>query len=110
MIIVASPKKPFSYTAKNTARRLALINEYDAEIDALYAAVDESTQADLSPPSTWDLPSATTFVREVVNRVLKDSVGDNDDLFQKGCDRYVLPCIDRTFHSCPTKSASNLDP
>ncbi|PSR71637.1 hypothetical protein PHLCEN_2v12490 [Hermanssonia centrifuga] len=86
MIIVASPKKPFSYTAKNTARRLALINEYDAEIDALYAAVDESTQADLSPPSTWDLPSATTFVREVVNRVLKDSVGDNDDLFQKGCD------------------------
>lgn len=89
MIIVASPSKPFAYTAKNTARRQAIIADYDPEIEALYSAVEETTQADIAPPRTWDLPEATGFVRDVVTRVLKHSLQDSDDFFQKGCDRHV---------------------
>ncbi|GJE93533.1 acetyl-CoA synthetase-like protein [Phanerochaete sordida] len=86
MIIAASPSKPFTYTAKNTARRQAVIDDYEPEIDAAYAAVEESTQPDLPPPPTWDFTHTLRFVRVVVNRVLKNPVSDTDDIFQKGCD------------------------
>ena len=95
MIIVTDPAKPLTYTAKNTLRRQAIIAEYEPEIEALYAAVDETTQVDLTPPSSWDLPSSMEFVRAVVTRVLKQLVKDADDIFQEGCDRYE--CI---LHKC----------
>ena len=87
MIIVTDPAKPFTYTAKNTLRRQAIIAEYEPEIEALYAAVDETTQADLGPPTSWDLIHTTEFVRGVITRVLKQPVKDTDDIFQQGCDR-----------------------
>ena len=87
MIIVTDPAKPFTYTAKNTLRRQAIVAEYEPEIEALYAAVDETTQADLAPPTSWDVASATEFVKSVVTKVLKQSVNDSDDIFQQGCDR-----------------------
>ncbi|GJE93538.1 acetyl-CoA synthetase-like protein [Phanerochaete sordida] len=86
MILVASPDKPFTYTAKNTARRPAIINEYADEIEALYAAADETSQADLPPPSSWEPAPAKAFVRAVVSRVLGHTPHDDDDLFQHGCD------------------------
>lgn len=89
MIMVASPSKPFTYTAKNTARRQAIINEYDAEIAALYDAVEGSAQADWPPPLAWDWPNTVQFMRSVVKRVLKSPVSDTEDIFQKGCDRSV---------------------
>ena len=88
--MVALPSKPFTYTAKNTPRRPAIINEYAEEIEALYAAADEATEQDLSPPSSWAYDSAKEFVRAVITRVLEHEVGDNDDIFQHGCDRCVL--------------------
>ena len=89
MIIVSSPQNAFTYTAKNTPRRQAIINDYQQEIDELYAAVEETTQVELSPPTAWDLGSVTSYVRAVVNKVLKEAVGDTDDIFLKGCDRLV---------------------
>ncbi|CAL1699334.1 unnamed protein product [Somion occarium] len=86
MIMVASPTKPFQYTAKNTARRQAIIADYDPEIEALYAAVKETTQADMAPPPSWSLPDSINFVKEVVNRVMKHEIQESDDIFQKGCD------------------------
>ena len=86
MIIVTDPAKPFTYTAKNTLRRQAIVAEYEPEIEALYAAVDETTQADLAPPASWDLSSTTKFVKSVVTKVVKQSVNDTDDIFQQGCD------------------------
>ncbi|OBZ79958.1 L-aminoadipate-semialdehyde dehydrogenase large subunit [Grifola frondosa] len=65
MILVASPSKPFTYTAKNTARRQAIINDYEGEIDALYDAVAETTQADIAPPSAWSKDETLAFVRTV---------------------------------------------
>lgn len=88
MILVAKPSKPFTYTAKNTARRQAIISDYDPEIEELYVAVDETTQADISPPPAWNLASSTAFVRAVVNRVVQQPLGDGADLFQNGCDRF----------------------
>jgi hypothetical protein len=89
MILVASSAKPFTYTAKGTARRQAVINSYETEIEALYAAVDETTQSHVQPPATWSHNDTLEFVRAIVSKVVKQPVGDTDDLFQHGCDRQV---------------------
>ncbi|GJE93572.1 acetyl-CoA synthetase-like protein [Phanerochaete sordida] len=86
MIIVSKPEKPFTYTAKGTPRRPAVINEYQPEIEALYATVDETTQAHLAPPRSWNPAHTLDFVRSVVHEVMKRQVTDEDDLFQRGCD------------------------
>lgn len=87
MILVSSPQKPFTYTAKNTARRQAIVAEYDAEIDALYTAVQKTTQPHMNVPSEWTRENALAFVRLVVSEVLKRSIGDSKDMFESGCDR-----------------------
>ena len=87
MIIVSKPSKPFQYTAKSTARRQAIINDYADEIAALYAAVADSTQSTIPSPKEWDSVSILDFVRAVVNSVLKHGVKDDVDIFQYGCDR-----------------------
>ena len=90
MILVTSPSKPFSFTAKGTPRRQIIIKEYDPEIEALYAAAAETTQAgEVSPPESWKLLDVLDFVRLVVGRVAKTALADTDDFFQKGCDRLV---------------------
>ncbi|KAH9841056.1 uncharacterized protein C8Q71DRAFT_436612 [Rhodofomes roseus] len=86
MIIVSNPSKPFTYTAKSTARRQAVIDDYAEEIDAAYDRVEESTQSSIPPPSQWDHPTTLEFVRAVINKVLVHNVDDNDNIFQHGCD------------------------
>lgn len=87
MILIASPSKPFTYTAKGTARRQAIIADYAEEIDTLYKAVAETTQSDIGAPDVWDLTHTLAFLRQSVTRVLAKDVGDEDDIFQYGCDR-----------------------
>lgn len=87
MILVSSPKKPFTYTAKNTARRQAIIAEYDEEIDALYAAAQKTTQPHIDVPSEWTRENALEFIRRIVSEVLKHTIGDSKDIFESGCDR-----------------------
>lgn len=89
MVIVAKPSKPFTYTAKNTARRQAIIQAYNDEIDALYDAVEEIRRLDISPPLSWSIASTIDFIRTVVKKVLVRPVLDDDDIFDYGCDRYV---------------------
>lgn len=86
MVMVSLPHKPFTYTAKNTARRQAIIHDYQVEIDTLYTMVEESAQTELTPPAVWDLDNTTTFIRTVVNKILKSPVTDDEDIFQRGCD------------------------
>lgn len=91
MIIIASPGKPFQYTAKGTARRQAVIKDYEAEIDTLYSAVDDTAQTPVSYPDQWTAPIVLQYIREVVRHVLRtDALGDDQDIFQNGCDRYVI--------------------
>lgn len=89
MILVARPSKPFTFTTKKTVRRGAILREYEAEIDALYDAFEESTQSDIVPPSTWEAEDIFAYVSTVVTRVLKKGISDVDDIFEHGCDRYV---------------------
>ncbi|KAH9934352.1 uncharacterized protein B0H18DRAFT_556620 [Fomitopsis serialis] len=86
MIIVAKPSKPFTYTAKSTARRQAVIDDYADEINVVYNKVEESTQSSIPPPSQWDILTTLDFVRAVINKVLVHRVEDDDDVFQHGCD------------------------
>ncbi len=89
MILVSSPSKPFSYTVKHTARRQVIIDAYEPEIEALYEAVELTAQTELNPPATWEYDDVILFVREVLQKVLKHPIGDHDDFFLAGCDRYV---------------------
>ncbi|KAJ8094467.1 hypothetical protein PM082_010901 [Marasmius tenuissimus] len=86
MILVTSPGKPFTYTAKNTTRRQAILNEYAGEIAKIYDVVSETAQSGIPPPTSWNIGPTTSFVRAVVTSVLTHAVKDEDDLFQYGCD------------------------
>ena len=89
MILVASPSKPFTYTAKGTTRRKAIVNDYEPEIEAAYKSVEESAQGDIPTPSEWTSDTARDFIRRTVHSVLKQELKDDDDFFQYGCDRSV---------------------
>ena len=87
MILVSSPKKPFVLTAKLTARRQAVIAEYEPEIDALYDRAAETAQAVKYFPNQWTKETSLEFARNLVGSVLKVRVKDDDDIFQHSCDR-----------------------
>ena len=89
MILVASPSKPFTYTAKATARRQAIIADYDPEIRALYDAMTDATHMNVTVPNSWERPQALHFVRDTVRKVLTKPVDDEDDIFEHGSDRHV---------------------
>jgi hypothetical protein len=69
-----------------TARRQAIIAEYDNEIIKLYDTVEETTKAGVRRMEAWDPLSTLDFVRDVVCNVMPKGVGDDDDIFQHGCD------------------------
>ena len=90
MILVTSPDKPVELTAKGTPRRQAALNAYAREIEDLYEKVKDASQTDVKSPAEWTEDTTLEFVREAVGRVMRDPVEDEDDLFQFGCDRFVL--------------------
>ena len=88
MILVASPSKPFTFTAKLTPRRSSVIKHYEPEINALYDAVTESAQTDITRPEDWNLVNTTQFIKAVVIKMMGKSIRDDDNIFQHGADRY----------------------
>ncbi|EIW80018.1 acetyl-CoA synthetase-like protein [Coniophora puteana RWD-64-598 SS2] len=99
MIVISTPGKPFTYTAKGTVRRQAVIHAYSDEIDAAYAAAEklESVQSGgFAVPEVWTADAALAFVRAVVWRVVGREVGDGVDLFQVGCDSLQATWIRNT--------------
>jgi hypothetical protein len=87
MIIIASPTKPFVYTAKMTARRQVILKDYDEEINALYDLVEQNSQVDIPLPVEWTPSQSFDYVRRVVHKVMTQKVADGVDIFQYGCDR-----------------------
>ena len=87
MIITTSPSKPFTFNMKGFPRRVAITQEYKAEIDSLYAKVEETFQTGVTPPAQWDKDGVLGFVRRVVHSVLHQQPADDADLFHHGCDR-----------------------
>lgn len=93
MIVVTSPEKPLTYTAKGTIRRQACLNEYEAEINAAYDAVAESSQSHIRVPDTWNVEDIEDYVSRVVTEVMEEPEGKLDhhqDLFEVGLDRWVI--------------------
>lgn len=90
MIIVTTPSKPFQYTPKGTPRRSANLAEYADEISAVYTATETAAQPSRAPPPSWELADTVAYVRDVVNATLKHPIGDEEDFFQHGMDRYVV--------------------
>ena len=95
MIGVTSPGRPFLYTPKGTTQRQKILIEYEKEIDALYAAVDESTHTDIDAPMNWSIPQTKVFVRTVTERVMKTrgSIYDDYVLFERDLDRCIIIII-----------------
>lgn len=89
MIIISDPSKPFLLTPKSSVKRNATVQLYEAEIAAAYKAVEDSSLKDITPPTTWSTAETTDFVRRLIHRVLPVAIGDEDDIFQSGADRYV---------------------
>jgi hypothetical protein len=97
MILVASAFKPFSYTAKNTARRSVVLKDYAEEIEAIYQAVQNSSSTNVPIPSGsssdggWTPEESLKFVGAVVHSIMDGAkaMGDEDDLFAFSCDRFV---------------------
>ena len=98
MILVASASKPLSYTVKKTARRGVILKDYNEEIEAIYRAVEDSSNTNIPIPSGsssdggWTLEESLKFVRDVVHSIMTgaESLGDEDDFFGFGCDRWVI--------------------
>ncbi|KAK7050236.1 acetyl-CoA synthetase-like protein [Favolaschia claudopus] len=86
MILIADPSRPVELTAKGTLRRQTVLDLYKEEIHAVYEAVAQSSQIHLDAPQEFDSQSSLEFVRRVVAEVMLDLPGDDDDLFQQGCD------------------------
>ncbi|EIN09204.1 acetyl-CoA synthetase-like protein [Punctularia strigosozonata HHB-11173 SS5] len=96
MILVASPKKPFVYSAKMTVRRQGVLAEYEVEIDSAYAALEESTQLEIQAPASWSDETAAIFLRSLVKNTLKQGISDEDNLFEHGCDSLQATWIRNT--------------
>lgn len=85
MIIVANSTKPFTYNPKGAPRRAVVLSAYDDEIEEAYANAEKG--ATLKPPAEWTEESSVDFVRTVVNGILRNAATDQEDIFDKGCDR-----------------------
>ncbi|KAK0238145.1 hypothetical protein EDD85DRAFT_921521 [Armillaria nabsnona] len=96
MVLVSSPSKPFTYTTKNTARRLPVIEDYEDEIQALYDTVEDNILPDILSPCEWNATSVVGFIRAVVRHILKQPLSDEDDLFEYGCDSLQATWIQNT--------------
>ncbi|KAJ7210990.1 hypothetical protein C8J57DRAFT_1400321 [Mycena rebaudengoi] len=86
MILVANPSKTIELTAKGTPRRQAVLNSYADEIRDIYLTVEESFQKHLTTPIEFNVASSLEFVRKIVGEVMVELPGDDDDIFQNGCD------------------------
>ncbi|KAJ7810002.1 hypothetical protein B0H14DRAFT_3480930 [Mycena olivaceomarginata] len=86
MILVADPSKAVELTAKGTLRREPTLQIYQDEIRELYANVGKSSRTRITFPEKFDVPSSLRFARRVVTEVMLVAPGDDEDIFQHGCD------------------------
>ncbi|THU99130.1 acetyl-CoA synthetase-like protein [Dendrothele bispora CBS 962.96] len=97
MILVADPKKPFEMTPKGTPRRNAVLRDYAEEIESAYGAFDESSQVQFPPPKSWSTEDCISFIHSAIKSIMTDvELGNDDDIFQKGCDSLQVTWIKNT--------------
>ncbi|KAK0231808.1 NRPS-like enzyme [Armillaria nabsnona] len=106
MIIVAHPSKPFTFTAKGTPRRRAILTAYSKEIDAAYEAVDNISVSNIPAPQKWNIDEITEWIRRVVHSLLRTDaqISDTQDLFVVGVDSLIAVAIRNTITSILRKT------
>lgn len=95
MILIAGPDRQFEYTSKGSLRRQITLAKYEQEINRLYEATESghastAVPADMSQDKVPEFDNFLPQIRTAVRTILGDSVGDDDDLFRAGADRYVI--------------------
>lgn len=93
MILIASPSKPPLLTEKGTIKRAATLAQYDADVNELYSNLDATALADVAAPVSWTAENSAVFVRAVVQHVVPAVTSDTQDLFDRGCTRFVIAII-----------------
>jgi hypothetical protein len=88
IILVTHPDKPFQFTPKGTPRRHLILGDYANEIAEGYRKKEESSQTNITLPVSWSKKEVLALAREAVRRGMGKDVGDEDDIFQAGCDRF----------------------
>ena len=84
-ILLTSPEKPMSRSGKNTVQRKSTIENYSAEIDALYADAEKINDRDA--PIQLDPLNMKQSVHQIVAFAMGlENVGVDDDLFSRGMD------------------------
>ncbi|OSD00523.1 acetyl-CoA synthetase-like protein [Trametes coccinea BRFM310] len=96
MILITSPTKPFQVNVKGLPRRKLILADYHDEIEALYKEVENNSQSDIQPPTSWDEKNTLAFVRAVVDETLRRSIGDDADIFRNGGDSLQATWIRNT--------------
>ncbi|KAJ7596508.1 NRPS-like enzyme [Mycena floridula] len=86
MILVADPAKPFTYTAKATIRRQAILDSYAHEIRNAYDAVASISHTDQALSVRHNLKDITHWVRDLFRKIIGSHVKDTEDLFSLGGD------------------------
>ncbi|KAJ7758010.1 hypothetical protein B0H16DRAFT_1536490 [Mycena metata] len=86
MILVADPLRPIELTAKATPRRQPTIEAYRNEIEEIYASVESSSLTHITTPALFDVAASLEFVRKVIAEVMIKVPGEEEDIFQHGCD------------------------
>jgi hypothetical protein len=70
-----------------TARRQAILKDYDEEINALYDSAEQTSQVHIPLPVAWTLSQSLDYVRHIIHKVMTQKVADGVDIFEHGCDR-----------------------
>lgn len=101
MIIVTYPSKPFTFTAKGTPRRRAILVDYSKEIDAAYDAVDKTFVSSIPAPQKWTIDDIIEWIRRIVQSLLRTDaqISDTQDFFTVGVDSLIATAIRNTIVS-----------
>lgn len=86
---MAHPAKPFHYTPKGTPRRQVIIDEYKEEIERGYINLETTSTIEANSFETLDLEETHLYVSQLVEQIMGRKLGEDDDIFLFGCDRFV---------------------
>ncbi|KZO93859.1 acetyl-CoA synthetase-like protein [Calocera viscosa TUFC12733] len=123
LVLVVDPeRKPLARTAKGTVFRTRALQQYAAEIDALYTAAEQPSTGTIrwaDPPEVWDEPAVHSFVARVVNGIMRPQLRNgvpgpgriepSRDLFEQGCDSlqatYIRAAVEGAISCRPSATA-----
>lgn len=78
-----------------------ILNAYEEEIDRGYADLANASVVELDSPEKFGLEECHLFLSQLVEQIMGRELGDDDDFFLCGCDRFVAPNFSRVWADFP---------